>query len=809
MKLGGIKRLFLLFVATLMVAVHIAAPAFAVIYSSAGAYIMASNKDITFTEGSLLFSDVNFHNFSNTSVKAFGVSGDVYNKSYSEITFTSTVTYYTEDKNEVAHSVNTQRIPSHTSVAYTQMSNLDIVNARYDVGDIYYYVVDIDIADENSTTPGTIDEDMLIPSRNPSYMSNDYVIDSYKIDIVVGEDNVYTVTENIAAYFNSKYKHGIFRTLPLRAEIERLDGTSTKIRTSVTDVSVDENFTTSRENGNLKIKIGDADKYVRGRKEYTIKYKYNFGADKNANYDEFYYNLIGTEWDTAIGGVSFAIHMPKEFDASKVGFSSGKKGSTNNDSVVFTVSGNDITGSYNGILGTNDGLTIRLELEDGYFSAATTSTKSYEYLAYAIPVVCAIISAVLWLIFGRDDHSTESVEFYPPEGLNSLDVALIMKGRVSSKDVISLLFVLANKGYVRIEETKQKSAFSRAEYTIYKLKEYDGDNENERTFFNGLFKGRRASRVSAAAVRDLVHAINNGEKPTAEMLDKVSGESDALTSVTTTALENKFYHTINTITTRVNKKSNRRKYFENTTFPRALVIIMMLISFLSVFVTYGYSTGDVESSVLVAIIILFYMPFFAVGLFSKGMPGVVRIIWLAFTTGHFLVMFSAMISSELTGGDIDEFYMGAFVVLLIALILMVLFFKLMPRRTPLGVELYGKIKGLKTFMKTADQARLEQMLSNDKNYAYLLLPYAFVLGVSTKWMEQFVALGNYVSEPSWYVGNGHFTINSMSHTMNSMMSSVSGSLSSSPSSSGGGSGGGSSGGGSSGGGGGGGGGGSW
>ena len=66
-------------------------------------------------------------------------------------------------------------------------------------------------------------------------------------------------------------------------------------------------------------------------------------------YDEFYFNLIGPEWDTAIGNITFTIEMPKEFDSSKLGFSSGLKGSTENGNVVYSVSDNIIKGKYNGI----------------------------------------------------------------------------------------------------------------------------------------------------------------------------------------------------------------------------------------------------------------------------------------------------------------------------------------------------------------------------------------------------------------------------------------------------------------------------
>lgn len=60
-----------------------------------------------------------------------------------------------------------------------------------------------------------------------------------------------------------------------------------------------------------------------------IKYTYNIGKDPVKNADELYFNLIGDEWDTVINNISFKITMPKSFDKSLLGFSSGQTGSTN------------------------------------------------------------------------------------------------------------------------------------------------------------------------------------------------------------------------------------------------------------------------------------------------------------------------------------------------------------------------------------------------------------------------------------------------------------------------------------------------
>ena len=67
--------------------------------------------------------------------------------------------------------------------------------------------------------------------------------------------------------------------------------------------------------------------------------------------------------------------------------------------------------------------------------------------------------------------------------MNSLDVAFAKKGSTNSNDVVSLLVYLASKGYIKIiEDEKSKNKF-----TIQKVKDYDGNNNEEGLFFKGLF----------------------------------------------------------------------------------------------------------------------------------------------------------------------------------------------------------------------------------------------------------------------------------------------------------------------------------
>ncbi|MDE7390038.1 MAG: DUF2207 domain-containing protein, partial [Lachnospiraceae bacterium] len=204
-------------------------------------------------------------------------------------------------------------------------------------------------------------------SQMDEYSGYDYVIDSYNVQINVNEDNTFDITENINVYFNQA-RHGIYREIPLVNTVYRIDGTVSKNRAKVSNVSVSEQSSKSKTSDMYCIQIGSENVTVTGEKEYTIKYTYDIGADPLKNADEFYFNIIGSGWTSPIGGITFTINMPKKFDVRKLGFSAGYGGIFGTDKVEYEVNGNTITGGYNGIISPLEGLTVRLELPEGYFT---------------------------------------------------------------------------------------------------------------------------------------------------------------------------------------------------------------------------------------------------------------------------------------------------------------------------------------------------------------------------------------------------------------------------------------------------------
>ena len=115
--------------------------------------------------------------------------------------------------------------------------------------------------------------------------ANDYDITKYDVEIVVDEHNKYSIKENIDTYFNVS-KHGIIRRIPLYNNIIRQDGTRVRNRVLISNVHVNEEFASSRENYNYVLKIGSADKTLTGKHSYSISYDYDIGLDKNNKFDE-------------------------------------------------------------------------------------------------------------------------------------------------------------------------------------------------------------------------------------------------------------------------------------------------------------------------------------------------------------------------------------------------------------------------------------------------------------------------------------------------------------------------------------------
>lgn len=362
---------------------------------------------------------------------------------------------------------------------------------------------------------------------------------------------------------------------------------------------------------------------------------------------------------------------------------------------------------------------------------------------------------LLWFVFGRDDQVVETVEFYPPDGLNSVEPAFAYRGYVSSKDVVSMIVDLAQKGYIEIHQGPNKKDF-----TLIKRLEYNGMNKAEKLFMDGLFSSF-------------------------DRVDKID-------------LEDSFYKTINSIKSEVNSRENKEKLFYANSINKGWILWML--SILACLFAGFYPVKNYEYSTIFGLLVplgigvaVMLGSFF---LFRKGkiLPriGIFLGLLAGAAVAYYFFMNSAM-------QCVDPLYRISYFIALGASFVAMFFHDFLSKRTPYGTEILGRILGFRNFLITAEKDKLEALVEENPEYFYDILPYTYVLDVSSKWMKKFESLT--MSAPNWYSSEDDraFDYIMFSHFMSSTMSTAMTSMTSTPSSS---SGGGFSGGGSGGGGGG-------
>lgn len=100
------------------------------------------------------------------------------------------------------------------------------------------------------------------------------------------------------------------------------------------------------------------------------------------------------------------------------------------------------------------------------------------------------------------------------------------------------------------------------------------------------------------------------------------------------------------------------------------------------------------------------------------------------------------------------------------------------KRTPYGIKILGRIKGFKSFLETAQKEKLEELILQNPEYLYIILPYAYVLGVSDIWINKIEDIA--AKYPLWYDTSYEFDAYTAGFAMNNLMKNAVMSMSSSP-----------------------------
>jgi uncharacterized membrane protein len=194
-----------------------------------------------------------------------------------------------------------------------------------------------------------------------------FIITNYKVDIKINSNGSFDVTEKIALNF-SESRHGIIREIPFRYVLDDMAGFERASRDmnlgsytiTIRDISVEGiEYEVYNEGDYTCIKIGSADKYLEGDQQMIIHYTVWGALNKFSDHTEFYWNIVGHEWETDINKIEFSITLPSGSQPSKndVIVFTGSFGDKGSDA-SYSVSGNTINGMSTRGFSSKEGLTM-------------------------------------------------------------------------------------------------------------------------------------------------------------------------------------------------------------------------------------------------------------------------------------------------------------------------------------------------------------------------------------------------------------------------------------------------------------------
>lgn len=571
---------------------------------------------------------------------------------------------------------------------------------------------------QTGSLTGAEQENVAENEIGPDVSKLDYYLSSYDVDITVDENRVFTIREEIEAYFNVP-KHGINRSIPFVVNLYRPGADSERIQAEISDITVDAPYEVMNDGGYKKIRIGDANQTVTGAHTYVIEYTYDMGNDTLKDMDEMYLNIIGYDSDTVIDNITFSIHLPKEFNAEDIVFSKGYSFQTGATGLEYSVDGNTITGRSLTPLEANQGINIRVLFPEEYF---TERVDYKDLLLKSVPFLCLGIAFLLWWFLGRDDKMVSPVMFAPPKGYCSAEIGMLYKGKAGSEEIGALILELANKGHWIIEENRNEHTGQVTGFSLRFLKKrYEGNNVFERAIFNGIMET----------------ALD--EKPSMKNGEIVATGRDIYA----------YFRISDDIRDTLNSKNHQAKYFgkTNKTIKWVFILMMIILNVVGfVLPLYEYVQNLAASIIMVVIMALsgWYMVFTA----QQKMDRASKMVYMFFGGLGFFIPFAG-------GGVIEAWILYDRV--LLGLLCMIGYFALilvlgyMPKRTKEGNRVYGEILGFRNFLVTAEKDRLDTLFDENPNYYYDILPYTYVLEVSDKWVGRFEDLIN--ETPDWYRGS--------------------------------------------------------
>ena len=336
----------------------------------------------------------------------------------------------------------------------------------------------------------------------------DFTISSFTADYYLSKDaerhSRMTVREQIVAEFPSyDQNHGLERAIP-----QQYDGhtVALKIKSVQKSDGSPWNYSTHTSNGNLVLRIGDADRYVHGIQTYVLTYEQQdvtrYFADTKS--DELYWDTNGTEWQVPIGMFSGTFHIDSSLAGrltSNAACYRGAAGATDRCDIART--GNDFTVRATQ-LSPGENVTVALGFQPETFTAYKKTLIDIiagtfmSIVTIVLPIwqglFVVAFAVVGWLIYRYNRLSSRSKEvgtivpeYLPPKEASVTTAATLVTG--STATFAAQLIDFAVRHYIKIYEIDKKWIFGSKDYEIEIMKDIASLHPEEQEILRDIFAG--------------------------------------------------------------------------------------------------------------------------------------------------------------------------------------------------------------------------------------------------------------------------------------------------------------------------------
>jgi len=286
----------------------------------------------------------------------------------------------------------------------------------------------------------------------------------FQVNIKVLKNSDIIVQEKIIYNFGNEQRHGIYRDIPYKYSAR---GGNYKLDIKVLNITDENNnnlnYNINKNNNYLNIKIGDADKYVSGRKIYIINYQINGAINYFKDYDELYWNITGNDWNVNINNIKAEIIMPDDISNSDIkaecftGYQGSKDSACDKNietnSIYFQAKNFLAKQGLSVVIGWPKGITA----EPSFFIKLYKKIK--DNLILLLPVLVLIFLYNYWRRHGKDPLGAGTImpEYEPPANILPAEAGVVIDEKMDTRDLTATIIDLANRGYLKIKQEDKKA----------------------------------------------------------------------------------------------------------------------------------------------------------------------------------------------------------------------------------------------------------------------------------------------------------------------------------------------------------------